>query len=119
MKASDDDGSVWRCEAAALAPGRTAKFSLLCRGTPVDGFIVNVNGGYHAYVNRCPHAGTALDLWPNEFMTEDGRFLVCSTHGAVFAQDTGLCVEGPCPGARLELLTVEREGSSLVVRCPS
>ena len=56
-----------------LAPGRTAKFHLRLRGKPVEGFIVNVNGSYHAYVNRCPHAGTSLDLWPNEFLTDDGR----------------------------------------------
>jgi nitrite reductase/ring-hydroxylating ferredoxin subunit len=119
MEAGEDDGSAWRCEARALAPGQTAKFRLRQRGQPVEGFIVNVNGGYHAYVNRCPHAGTALDVSPNEFMSEDGRHLVCSTHGAVFEQHTGVCVEGPCPGARLDRLTVEVDGGSLVVRWPS
>ena len=119
MEANEDDGSVWRCEAAALAPGRTAKFRLIRRGKPIDGFIVNVDGGYHAYVNRCPHAGSALDLWPNEFMTDDGRFLTCSTHGAIFERHTGLCIEGPCPGAHLDLLTVHVDGACVVVRCPS
>ena len=111
--------NAWTCAAGALAPGRTMTFRLHRRGKPVDGFIVNVNGSYHAYVNRCPHAGTSLDIWPNEFLTEDGRHLICSTHGAIFEQHTGLCVEGPCPGARLEVLPVEKNGSSLVVRCPS
>jgi nitrite reductase/ring-hydroxylating ferredoxin subunit len=111
--------SSWSFAANTLAPGRTATFRLSRRGKPVDGFIVNVNGSYHAYVNRCPHAGTTLDLWPNEFMTEDGRFLICSTHGAVFEQLTGLCVEGPCPGARLETLSVEVDGASVVVTCPA
>jgi len=46
-----------------------------------------------------PPRGTALDLWPNEFMTEDGRHLICSTTER-FRKDTGICVEGPCPGAR-------------------
>lgn len=119
METRGDNGPVWRCEAGTVAPGRTAKFRLIRRGKPVDGFIVNVDGGYHAYVNRCPHAGTPLDLWPNEFMTEDGRYLICSTHGAFFEQHTGLCVEGPCPGAGLDLLAVELDGDSLVVRWPS
>lgn len=118
MESPGDDGSLWRLEAGALGPGQTAKFRLFRRGKPVEAFIVNVNGGYHAYVNRCPHAGTPLDVWPNEFLTEDGRYLICSTHGAVFEQHTGLCVEGPCPGARLEILPIERHGASLVVRCP-
>jgi nitrite reductase/ring-hydroxylating ferredoxin subunit len=83
----------------------------------VDGFVVNHAGGHHAYVNRCPHAGTPLDLWPNEFLSEDGRHLVCATHGAVFGPDTGICLEGPCPGARLERLPVRREGEDLVISC--
>jgi nitrite reductase/ring-hydroxylating ferredoxin subunit len=114
-----DDGSVWRCEAGALTPGRTAKFRLIRWGKPIDGFIVSVDGGYRAYVNRCPHAGSPLDQWPNEFMTEDGRYLICSTHGAIFEPRTGICVEGPCPGAALDHLTVEMDGGSLVVRWPS
>jgi nitrite reductase/ring-hydroxylating ferredoxin subunit len=113
-----EEPSVWTCAAGALGAGGTMKFRLNRRGKPVDGFIVNVEGGYHAYVNRCPHAGTPLDTWDNEFVTEDGRHLICSTHGAIFEQHTGLCVDGPCPGARLELLTVETDGDTLVVRFP-
>jgi len=111
--------SVWSCAADTLAPGQTAKFRLFRRGKHVEAFIINTGGVCHAYVNRCPHAGTPLDLWPNEFLTEDGRHLICSTHGAIFERHTGLCVEGPCPGARLDGLLVETHGSSLVVRCPS
>ena len=119
MEPATEDPGTWSCAADTLAPGRTATFRLSRRGKPVDGFIVNVNGSYHAYVNRCPHAGTSLDLWPNEFMTEDGRYLICSTHGAIFEQHTGLCVEGPCLGARLETLPVEMNDGSLVVKCPA
>jgi len=108
----------WRCAASALPPGRAARFRLRCDGGPLDGFIVNHSGRHYAYVNRCPHAGTPLDLWPNEFLTEDGRLLVCMTHGAVFEPETGVCVEGPCPGARLQSLSAERDGESVVVRCP-
>jgi nitrite reductase/ring-hydroxylating ferredoxin subunit len=82
------------------------------------GFIVNTGGHHYAYVNRCPHAGTPLDCWPNEFFTEDGLHLICATHGAVFEPDTGICIAGPCPGACLEPLRVEREGAWLVVTCP-
>ena len=119
MKPAADEPRAWTCAAGTLAAGQTRKFRLNHRGKAVEGFIVNANGSYHAYVNRCPHAGTSLDTWPNEFLTEDGRHLICSTHGAIFEQHTGLCVDGPCPGARLEVLPVERDGDSLVVRCPS
>jgi len=114
-----EEPSVWSCAADTLGPGQTARFRLFRRGKSVEAFIINADGVYHAYVNRCPHAGTPLDLWPNEFLTEDGRHLICSTHGAIFERRTGLCVEGPCPGASLERLAVVANGSSLVVRCPS
>ena len=114
-----DNATIWRCEAAAIAPGRTAAFRLRVNGKHVDGFIVNHGGRHHAYVNRCPHAGTPLDLWPNEFWTEDGRHLICAPHGATFGPDTGICLEGPCPGARLERLPIERDGHTLVISCPT
>jgi nitrite reductase/ring-hydroxylating ferredoxin subunit len=110
------DSRAWRCRADALLPGQSAVFQLATdAGTLVRGFVVNHRGAYHAYVNRCPHAGTPLDWWPNEFFTEDGEHLICATHGAVFAPATGVCVEGPCPGARLAPLHVAREGADVVV----
>jgi nitrite reductase/ring-hydroxylating ferredoxin subunit len=112
--------TTWRCAADALQPGQTNVFRLQrADGRSVSGFIVNHEGFHYAYVNRCPHAGTPLDLWPNEFFTEDGRRLICSTHGAVFVPDTGLCVQGPCPGARLEPLSLRKDGDLLVVTCPA
>jgi nitrite reductase/ring-hydroxylating ferredoxin subunit len=89
------------------------------RGRTVRAFFVNHEGGHHASVNRCPHAGTTQDAWPNEFFTEDGRHLICATHGAVFAPDTGVCLDGPCPGTRLERLPVVRRGDELVVGAPA
>jgi nitrite reductase/ring-hydroxylating ferredoxin subunit len=106
---------TWRTPAAAIGPGQTAKFRIRRGARSLDAFIVNHEGRFHAYVNRCPHAGTTLDLWPNEFWTEDNRYLICATHGAIFAPDSGVCVEGPCPGARLERLVVERDGDAVVV----
>jgi nitrite reductase/ring-hydroxylating ferredoxin subunit len=83
----------------------------------VAGFVVNHEGRHHAYVNRCPHKGTPLDLWPNEFLSADGRLVICATHGAAFAPDTGRCLDGPCPGTALEGLDVSRDGDWLVVAC--
>ena len=108
---------AWRARAPAVAPGRGQRVELM--GAPVGGFVVNHDGRHYAYVNRCPHAGTALDRQRDHFFSEDGRFLSCGTHGAVFAPDTGICVEGPCPGARLEALRVDRDGDDLIVTWPS
>jgi nitrite reductase/ring-hydroxylating ferredoxin subunit len=117
MRRMTDPGE-WRCDAADLPPGRTAKFRLAGRGRSVEGFVVNHDGQYRAYVNRCPHVGTPLDLWPNEFYTEDGRALICSTHGAVYEPVSGLCTAGPCVGDRLEPLILRRDGDVLIVSRP-
>lgn len=92
---------------------------LRCQGRPLEGFLVNHGGGLHAYVNRCPHVGTPLDLWPNEFFTDDGRALVCATHGAIYEPATGRCTAGPCAGDALTALPVRRDGDVIVVACPA
>jgi nitrite reductase/ring-hydroxylating ferredoxin subunit len=113
----DRNLSEWRMQAYALAPGQSAKFSLRCGSKAVEGFVVNHGGRFYAYVNRCAHVGTPLDLWPNEFFTTDGRHLVCATHGAVYQPESGLCIAGPCPGAALTPLVVALEGAEVVVAC--
>lgn len=110
--------SEWRCAVDALAPGGTTKFRLRGGGREIEGFVLCADAGWRAYLNRCPHVGTPLDLWPNEFFTEDGRFLVCATHGALFDPATGACVAGPCAGDALTPLPVRREGDTLVVGGP-
>ena len=107
----------WRCDVEALPPGRTAVFRLTCGGRTVHGFAVNYEGRAFAYVNSCPHVGTSLDLFPNEFLDESGRLLVCATHGALFAPDTGSCLAGPCAGDQLASLPVRVEGDQFVVGC--
>jgi nitrite reductase/ring-hydroxylating ferredoxin subunit len=106
----------WSVAARDLDPGRTAKFRIEHDGRVLDAFLVRVGGDYHAYVNRCPHVGAPLDTWPNEFLSEDGSLVVCSTHGAIFEPGTGACVGGPCVGDRLTRLHVRRDGDRVVVR---
>lgn len=116
MRGDTGSGSE-RCRlpAANVPPGRSAKFTLRHGDRVVDAFVVNAGGTHAAYVNRCPHVGTSLDLWPNEFFSEDGRTLVCSTHGAIFDATTGWCVAGPCAGDALTRVPIERVGDDLVL----
>jgi len=109
----------WRCAAATVPPGHTATFRLARDGRTVHGFVVNHDGQYRAYVNSCPHIGTPLDLWPNEFYDDDGKALICSTHGALFDPMSGLCAAGPCVGDRLTALTLTLEDDAVVVRLPA
>jgi nitrite reductase/ring-hydroxylating ferredoxin subunit len=105
----------WSARAAEIPPGTSAKFPLRWRGARVEGFVVNVDGRFRGYVNRCAHAGTPLDWWPNEFFTEDGRLLICATHGAVYEPETGQCVGGPCGGGALWPLVVTVQGDRVIV----
>jgi nitrite reductase/ring-hydroxylating ferredoxin subunit len=104
------------CAAADLAEaGAGVRFDWPPAGGEGKGFVVRFRGGPRAFVNRCPHRGVELDWQPGEFFEQSGLYLVCSTHGAVFAPDSGLCVAGPCRGARLEAIAVrESEGRILI-----
>ena len=84
----------------------------------LNAFVVNHDGRYRADVNRYPHVGTPLDLWPNEFFTEDGREPICSTHGPRYEPLSGRCTAGPCVGDRLTALPLALDGATIVVRFP-
>jgi len=50
-------------------------------------------------------------------MSRDGKHIICATHGAAFAPDTGECLLGPCKGDYLDLVKAEiRDG---VIYVPS
>lgn len=63
--------------------------------------LVRRYGTLYVYENRCPHQGTPLETFPDKFLNEDGSLLICSTHGARFRVEDGLCVSGPCKGQSL------------------
>jgi nitrite reductase/ring-hydroxylating ferredoxin subunit len=65
-------------------------------------FVVRWGKHVFGYVNSCPHQGDHLDWERNQFFDPNGTRLMCGKHGALFELDTGLCIEGPCAGARLE-----------------
>lgn len=74
-----------------------------------SGSVVVIRRGdaVYAYRNCCPHAGRLLNWAPGRFLFDQGR-LVCAAHGAVFEVESGLCVEGPCRGSRLEAVGCRR-----------
>lgn len=84
-----------------VPPGRSRKFLLERDGQEIEGFLVNVGGAFHAYVNRCRHVPMGLDWVENQFFTEDGQYVQCATHGAYYVPETGECVAGPPCGKSL------------------
>ena len=86
------------------APGSFTGLFALRRGERVQ-----------VWVNACPHLGTPLDWAPDRFLSRDGTRFVCSTHGAQFRLDDGLCLHGPCEGDRLEAVLVEVHDGNVLV----
>jgi len=78
------------------------------------GFITRVGGEVRGWVDRCPHAGFPLALAPNRFLTREGDFIICASHGALFRPGDGICVGGPCAGQALRAWPVRVEGGAVV-----
>ena len=102
-----------------VRPGSVKKFWLICQKYRIDAFLVNDQGKFFAYVNRCRHMATPLDFVRDEFFSDDHRHLMCYTHGALYEPDTGLCVSGPCKGESLFRLPLTIDRGEVLVECPS
>jgi nitrite reductase/ring-hydroxylating ferredoxin subunit len=82
---------------------------------PLRGFVVRRGAQVWAYVNHCPHAGHALNLRPHAFLAPGQPLIQCSSHGAQFEMETGLCLAGPCPGAHLRPIALRVERGYVLV----
>jgi nitrite reductase/ring-hydroxylating ferredoxin subunit len=78
------------------------------------GFVVRRGAAAFGYVDRCPHAGLPLAQVLDRYLTEDGSLIACSWHGALFQPETGICVGGPCVGARLSPWPVRVEDGRII-----
>ena len=79
------------------------------------GFVVRRGDAVRGWRDRCPHVGTPLTLGDDRFLTRDGAYILCSTHGALFRPGDGLCVGGPCAGQSLRAWPVEVTDGQVVV----
>lgn len=99
------------CSSAELVDsGDGVRFEVERDGETAPAFAVRYDGRVHAYLNRCGHMPMELDWKPGRFFDAEGLLLVCSTHGALYAPDTGGCLAGPCTGPLTRLAVAEREG---------
>ena len=95
------------CASSELAEGGDGvRFELESKDGPAPAFAIRHGGRVYAYLNRCAHIAMELDWKPGKFFDADGEYLICSTHGAVYAPETGACRGGPCRGAALVGLKV-------------
>lgn len=101
---------------SAAPPRRTRKGgSSVAQDDSVRLLVARRGDRAYAYINRCPHMRLPLDWIPDEFISRDGAYLECATHGAQFEVETGHCVFGPCLDKRLERVHVDIDPEGYVV----
>ena len=105
------------CHSSELQESGTGvSFELPWRGEAAPAFVVRYNGRVHAYLNRCAHVPVRLDWERGEFFDFSRLYLVCATHGALYAPDSGHCLGGRCNGKSLQALeVVERDGAVYLI----
>jgi len=99
------------CREEEIGEGRARGFVFGKGVSRHDLVVVRRQGGVCVYVNSCPHQGTPLETFADKFLNEDGSLFVCSTHGARFRAEDGVCVSGPCVGKTLVVVPCDvRDG---------
>ncbi|QBC44988.1 Rieske (2Fe-2S) protein [Iodobacter fluviatilis] len=89
-----------------LERGLAQRFTLQWGGRERSAFVLRYDGRVYAYINECAHIPIEMDFNPGDLFDLSRSWLVCSTHGAYYAPNTGLCLGGPCPGRKLISLPV-------------
>jgi nitrite reductase/ring-hydroxylating ferredoxin subunit len=92
------------CNSQDLVEGSLAvPFDVNYAGQTCRAFAIRFEGQVHAYLNRCTHVAMEMDYQPDRFFDPSGRWLLCATHGAEYAPDTGECAGGPCRGGLVKI----------------
>jgi ribosomal protein L11 methyltransferase len=102
----------------AAARGRFVRVDLGQGDVSRSVLVGRVDGTWRAYDNVCRHRALPLDLGADSPMSDDGKFLRCSQHGALYRLVDGLCVDGPCAGDRLSAEPIVEDGDALVLGAP-
>lgn len=107
----NDSQAIPLCNSVDLQEGGLAvPFDVVYGGQTLRAFAVRFEGQPHAYLNRCTHVAMELDYQPNRVFDDTGQWLLCATHGAAYAPDTGDCAGGPCRGGLVKVAMSERDG---------
>lgn len=102
------------CAGADLVDGGDGvRFTVRRYGVDEPAFVVRFRGQVRAYVNRCAHTPIELDWQHGKFFDHSGLYLVCATHGALYAPESGRCLGGRCDGRGLVPVTVEERDDSI------
>ena len=96
--------------------GDGVRFVIELNGEAAPAFAIRHGGRVYAYLNRCAHIAMELDWKAGKFFDADSDYLICSTHGALYAPESGACRGGPCRGAALVGLNVFESDGNVYMR---
>lgn len=103
------------CASADLEnSGKGVRFSLRRHGREEPAFVIRFRDRVYAYLNQCAHVPVEMDWVDGEFFDYSKLYLICSTHGALYAPESGHCRGGRCRGLGRGLVPVsveERDGA--------
>ena len=100
------------CRLEDLPDGGTREFEVVGRHI----FALREGETVRVYLNLCPHLGTPLNWEPDRFLDNEGAYIRCSNHGALFLKDSGECIAGPCRGMPLSSVPVSIDQGEVSVR---
>ena len=92
------------CNLADLKKSTCLGLEIKHNNAVIQCFLVYHENKVYSYLNSCPHTGINLDWMPDQFLDSNNEFIQCSTHGALFDIENGLCLRGPCLGDRLIII---------------
>ena len=98
--------------------GLGVRFEVMRDYNSWQAFVIRHSCGVAAYINRCAHLALELDWSLGSFFDLNQRHIICATHGARYAADTGECIGGACNGSGLESLKVIEKKGSICLQDP-
>ncbi len=104
------------CARGELSAGAVKALALAkgADGRPREALVLlGGDGEPRAYLNRCRHLPIPIDGGSKRYLTDDGQYLICGTHGALYRRDDGVCIAGPCLHLALERLPILEENGIL------
>lgn len=103
------------CRLDEIPDGEARGFTVGSGAVQQDILVVRDGARVFGYVNVCPHTGTPLDMEPDSFMSDDGGYIMCHTHGALFEIADGACIAGPCAGDELTAVAITLDDQGQVI----
>lgn len=102
------------CASSELVDGGDGvRFETPVAGKATPAFVVRYQGKVYGYLNRCGHVPVEIDWQQGKFFDHSGLYLICATHGALYAPESGRCVGGRCSGRGLAALAVSERDQGI------